>query len=178
MTKNYWPFALIAIVAVILFSIGYKSLKNDDWNKVPQNSTAIEGQEIPSYSNFVTDNAEIIDFDAEQTLNQKLEDFNNAQKGQIAVLTVKNLNGLSIEEFAIRVAEKWMVGHKGIDNGVIIIISTDERKVRIEVGRGTAITDSQAGVILTEKMVPKLKRSDWIGGINDGVDEVIKLMNK
>lgn len=144
----------------------------------PADSTVIAGQNIPDAFGYVTDQAMIIDLGAEDALTAKLKAFDDSGKGQIAVVTTKTLNGLSVEEYAIRVAEKWKVGDKNVDNGVLVVVALDERKVRIEVGRGASITDGQAQNILNTNMIPKLKRADWSGAINDGVDEIIKLMNK
>jgi uncharacterized protein len=144
----------------------------------PANSGVIVNQNIPDVVGYVDDSANILDTSTKVSLTALLTEFAKGTKGEIAVLTVPSINGLTIEEFAIRVGEKWKVGKAGIDNGVIVIIALNERKVRIETGRGANITDAQAGQILDNKMVPKLKQGDWNGAIQDGVQEIILLMNK
>lgn len=144
----------------------------------PMNSGVIASQDIPDVIGFVNDSANILNETTKASLISTLTEFTKTNKGEIAVLTVKSMNGLNIEEFGIRVGEKWKVGKAGIDNGVIIIIAYGERKIRIEVGRGANITDAQAGQILDSVMVPKLKLSDWNGAVQDGVNSIITLMNK
>lgn len=181
MKMIHYKYIIAGVVVLALVSLAVVHWSNNGTNSVntgPANSTVLVGEEIPAVSGYVVDNAGIIDASAEESLITKLQKFDETDKGQIAVLTVKTLNGLSIEEFAIRVGEKWKVGDATVDNGVIVIIASDERKVRIEVGRGASITDAQAGQILDDAMVPKLKRADWAGAVNDGVDEIIKLLNK
>lgn len=173
------------MVGIIIIALGWVAVTNDDWRTVtgpetqgPAFSSTVPGQEIPVPTGYVNDNAGLIDEKTQAVLEDQLKQFADSGKGELAVLTVKTMNGLTIEEYAIRVAEKWKVGGRDTDNGVILIISTDERKVRIEVGRGAAITDAQAGKILDDVMVPKLKRADWAGAIYDGVDAIINLVNK
>lgn len=178
MSDKSWPIYTIVIVGVIILALGWVAVTNDDTVKGPSESVEIVGQEIPMAVGYVTDNAELIDAKTQEALEDQLKQFADSGSGELAVLTVKSMNGLSVEEYAIRVAEKWKVGGRDTDNGVILIISTDERKVRIEVGRGAAITDAQAGKILDDVMVPKLKRADWAGAIYDGVDAIINLVNK
>lgn len=146
----------------------------------PANSGAIAGQNIPdiSASGYVSDGADVIDATTEASLVEKLKTFSTGSNGEMAVVTVKSLNGLSVEEFGIRVGEKWKVGKAGKDDGVIVIVSTGDKKVRIEVGRGASITDAQAGQILDSVMVPKLHTGDYSGAIVDGVNALIKIVTK
>lgn len=140
-------------------------------------SSVVPGEDIPSPVGYVNDFADVMTPDLKASLETKLSTFVKEGHGEMTVLTVKSLNGLSIEEFGIRVGEKWQVGSASKDDGIIVIISTGDRKVRIEVGRGAEITDAQAANVLSTVMVPKLKNSDWNGAISDGVDALIKLMN-
>lgn len=141
-------------------------------------STEITGQNIPDVVGYVNDEAKILNEIDEVQIKQKLQVFSESDKGEMAVVTVNSLNGLSVEEFAIRLAEKWQVGKEGKDDGIIIIIAKQERKVRIEVGRGTNITDSQAKQVLDDVMIPKLKEGDWAGAIDSGVESLINLANR
>jgi len=179
MTTKY----LIPIVAGIVVIFGFLlfgSINADPKSQVtgPASSGAITGQDIPEITGYVNDGADAIDAKAELAVTQKLEAFSKSGHGEMAVVTVKSLNGLSVEEFGIRLAEKWKVGKAGKDDGVIIIISSGDRDVRIEVGRGANITDAQAGKILDDVMVPKLKSGDWSGAVASGVDSLIALISK
>ncbi len=122
---------------------------------------------IPDATGYVNDYAEIISDETQAKLEEDLKSF----IPEIAVLTVKDMQGLTIEEYGIKVAEKWKVGDEDKDDGVILIIATGERKVRIEVGYGSEakINDAKAGRILDENVVPHLKNGDWEGGILEGV---------
>jgi len=174
------------VLAILFIFILSEALKAIDKNKIdpktlttgPANSGVIIDQEIPNVIGYIDDSANILSTETKVSLTALLTEFAKGDKGEIAILTVPSMNGLTIEEFGIRVGEKWKVGKAGIDNGVIIIIALNERKVRIETGRGANITDAQAGQILDNKMVPKLKKGDWNGAVQDGVQEIILLMNR
>lgn len=179
MIKNYPSVFVVLLGGLAILGIGWLSLVTEDWDtETHQTSTVIQEQEIPSASDYVTDTANVIGEEEEKELNKKLKDFSESGKGEIGVLTVKNMNGLSIEEFSIRVAEKWKVGEKGLDNGVLFVLAIDERKVRIELGRGVPITDAQAGQIIDTIMVQKLSRKEYGQAMMGGVDAVIELLNK
>ena len=182
-TKSIIGWIILAIIAIgIIITIASKI---DTSNVDPQSqligpaySAIISGQEIPNVTGYVDDSANLLDAATIASLTTTLTDFAKSNKGELAILTVKSMNGLTIEEYGIRVAEKWKVGKAGVDNGIIMIIALSERKVRIEVGRGANITDAQAGAILDNTMVPKLRNSDWKGAIVDGTQAIIQLMNK
>ena len=182
MNRNILGWIVLAFLAMgIITVIATKiNIKADPATLVtgPANSTIITGQEIPDVVGYIDDQAGLLDQTTKDSLTTTLTNFAKTGKGELAILTVKSMNGLNIEEFGIRVGEKWKVGKAGIDNGVIIIVAMGERKVRIEVGRGADITDAQAGQILNNVMVPKLKLNDWKGAITDGSNSIIQLMNK
>lgn len=171
---------LVIILGIFGLTMLLSNLKVDPQTQItgPANSGVIAGQDIPEAQNYVNDNANIIDATTEATLNTNLKAVSDNGKAEIAILTVNSMNGLSIEEFAIRVMEKWKVGKAGKDNGIIIIIAVQERKVRIETGRGSTISDSQAGNVLDTSMVPLLRNNNWSGAITAGVDALITLANK
>ena len=182
MRKTLTTILLISLFFFIIISVVYKLSKIEvnpkDLTTGPANSGVIINQNIPEPTGFITDQANLLNPETKTKLNEILTNFNATNKGEVGILTIQNMNGLNIEEFGIRVAEKWKVGKAGIDNGIIIIIAISERKVRIEVGRGSTITDSQAGQILDEKMVPFLKKNDWNNAILEGTNEIINKLNK
>ena len=94
---------------------------------------------------------------------------------QIVVLTIPTLAGENLEEFSIKVAEAWKIGQKGLDNGAILLIAKQERKIRIEVGRGLEgkLTDLVSGRIIRGVISPKFKQGDFEGGIAAGVSAVM-----
>ena len=82
-----------------------------------------------------------------------------------------------IEQYSIRVAEAWKIGRKGVDDGLLLIVAKDDRRLRIEVGYGLegAIPDSVAKRVIDERITPRFRDGDFFGGIRDGVDQLIRL---
>ncbi len=176
---KYSAFAIMLIFATILglFILvnGQMQLKGEIGSG---QSTEIKGIEIPSPTGFCNDLSGELDPNIVGVVENKLKAFSESKKGEIAVLVVKTTGSMSIEEYGIRVAEKWKVGNEGIDDGAIIILATEDRKVRIELGKGATITSAQAGKVLDNEMIPSLKTSDWSTAVDNGVNGLITLMSK
>ena len=103
-----------------------------------------------------------------------------ARKGsQVAVLIVPTTAPESIEQFSIRVAEAWKIGRKKIDDGALLVVAKDDRKLRIEVGYGLegALNDVTAKRIIDEAITPKFRSGDFAGGISAGVDRIIRVID-
>lgn len=103
-----------------------------------------------------------------------------AKKGsQIAVLIVPTTQPEDIEQYGIRVAEQWKLGRKGVDDGAILLVAKDDRRVRIEVGYGLegALPDAIANRIIDETVTPHFKAGDFDGGVEAGVDQMISVVN-
>ncbi|MDX2510225.1 MAG: TPM domain-containing protein, partial [Desulfobacterales bacterium] len=118
--------------------------------------------------NHVVDLAGIVDNPTEAKLNQYLRELEQKTTAQIAILTIKSLEGESIEDLSITVAhDKWKLGQKGKDNGVLLLVSLSDKKYRIEVGYGLegVIPDSLAGSIGRSYLVPFFKKGDYSNGI-------------
>ncbi len=92
------------------------------------------------------------------------------------VLTIPSLEGEDLEDFSIKVAEAWKIGSKGVDNGVILLIARDDRKVRIEVGRGLEgkLTDLVSGRIIRNSIIPRFRAGDFDGGVRAGVSGIVE----
>lgn len=131
--------------------------------------------DVPEIRGYVNDYAGIITPEAKSRMEEKLRALEESDSTQIFVLTVPALEGETIEEFAIRVFDKWKAGQKGKDNGVILIVAQKERKVRIEVGRGLEgrLTDLLAGRIIDSVIKPKFKGGDFEGGFIAGVAALV-----
>lgn len=131
--------------------------------------------DVPGLQGYVNDYANMISPQAKAELETELRNFEQTDSTQIVILTVPSLEGDPIEDFGIRVAEAWRIGQKGKDNGVIFIVSKQERKMRIEVGRGLEgkLTDLMAGRIIDLVMKPRFKRGDFDGGFIAGTAAVI-----
>lgn len=130
--------------------------------------------DVPPLRGHVNDYAGILSPDAVQQLESELTDFERTDSTQIVVLTVPSLEGQVIEEYSIRVVEAWQLGQKGKDNGALLLVSKNDRKIRIEVGRGLEgkLTDLVSGRIIRNEITPAFKRGDFDGGIAAGVHAI------
>jgi uncharacterized protein len=134
---------------------------------------------IPSSKGYVSDYAGIISKEDSAVITAVASEIKEKTGAEIAILTVKSISPYgSIEEYAVETAEEWGIGEKGKDNGVLIVLSTSERKVRIEVGYGLegAITDGISGAVIDKYMMPSLKQGDYSGGLKNGALAVASLV--
>src|SRR3954471_9641283 len=112
-------------------------------------------------------------------LDKTLRDFEARKGSQIAVLIVPTTQPETIEQYSIRVAEAWQIGRKKIDDGALLVVAKDDRKLRIEVGYGLegALTDVTAKRIIDEVITPKFRSGDFAGGIVDGVNRMLRVID-
>jgi len=136
---------------------------------------AAEAVKIPVPRGYVNDYGNMISSSAEADLTAKLKNFEETDSTQIVVLTVPSLEGEPLEDYSIRVAEAWKIGQKVKDNGILFLVSREDRKMRIEVGRGLEgkLTDLTAGRIIDLVVKPKFKAEDYDGGFTAGVTALI-----
>jgi len=129
---------------------------------------------VPILSARVTDLTGTLDATQKGRLEAQLAAIDRAGRGQIAVLMLPSTQPEAIEAFGIRLAEAWKIGHKGVDNGVIVIVAKNDRKMRIEVGYGLegAIPDVIAKYIIAERMAPLFKQGDFFGGLRSAIEEL------
>ncbi len=134
--------------------------------------------DIPYLTGRVTDNAELLSETSHQSLTDSLKQHEDRTSNQIAVLTVPTINGENIEDYAVEVFEAWQLGTKEGDNGVLIVVIPNDRRMRIEVGYGleATLTDAMAGRIIQYAMTPRFKEGDYEGGITEGVRAVIDVL--
>jgi uncharacterized protein len=127
-------------------------------------------------SGFVNDYAELLKPDEKQFLEQELSQFAASTTNEIAVVTIPDLGGDTIEHYAVKLFEAWKIGKEKQDNGVLFLIARDDRKVRIEVGYGLegALPDSLAGRIITDQVTPAFKNGEFGKGILEGVAGIIQ----
>jgi uncharacterized protein len=130
---------------------------------------------VPPLKGRVNDYAKMLSPTAARQLDRVLQDLETSDSTQIVVLTVPSLEGDSLEEFSIRVAEQWRIGQKNLDNGAILLIAKAERKLRIEVGYGLEgrLTDLMAGRIIANVIVPRFKEGQIDRGVLDGVQAMV-----
>ncbi|HMK57344.1 MAG TPA: TPM domain-containing protein [Dissulfurispiraceae bacterium] len=126
---------------------------------------------------YVVDLAGILDSEVQARLNAYLKELEQKTSAQMVVLTIKSLDGDSIEDFSIRMAhEKWKLGQKGKDNGILLTVAVNDRKYRIEVGYGLegTLPDSLVGTIGRQYLVPYFRKGDYGSGIFNATLEIIK----
>ncbi|MFN3629782.1 MAG: TPM domain-containing protein [Casimicrobiaceae bacterium] len=129
---------------------------------------------IPPLASRVTDTANLLPPGDRAALEGRLAAFEQKTGGQLAVLIVPTAQPETIEQYALRVAEAWKIGRAGQDNGIVIILAMQERKVRIEVGRGWegALPDVEAKRIIREVMAPFFKQNQFAQGLSAAVDKI------
>jgi uncharacterized protein len=138
----------------------------------------VSGADIPCLTGRVTDNAQILSPASIRSLTESLKAHEDSYGNQIAVLTVPTINQESIEVYAADVFEAWKLGQKGKDNGILIVVVPNDRRMRIEVGYGLegTLTDGMAGQIIRSFMTPGFKNGDFEGGITQGARAVINVL--
>jgi uncharacterized protein len=134
---------------------------------------------VPPLTARVTDLTGTLSGEAVTRIEAKLTDLEAKKGSQIAVLIVPTTEPEDIEQFGIRVAEAWKVGRKSVDDGAILIVAKNDRRVRIEVGRGLegAMPDAIASRIVAETITPHFKLGDYDAGVEAGVDKMISVVN-
>lgn len=133
--------------------------------------------DVPPLSSRVNDLASLLPADKIHEIEERLQQFEQETSHQIVALTIPTLDGDSIEDFSIRVADAWKIGQRGIANGVILIVAQKERKIRIEVGRGFEgiLPDVVASRIIREVIVPRYREGDYAGSIEAGIDSILEV---
>ncbi|HET7598529.1 MAG TPA: TPM domain-containing protein [Burkholderiales bacterium] len=139
---------------------------------------AARAADIPYLSGRLVDDAEILSAGARARLGAALKAHEDRTTNQIAVLTVPSLDGQSIEEYAVAVFEAWKLGRRDKDNGVLVVVVPNDRRMRIEVGYGLegALTDLAAARIIRNVMTPHFKTGDFDRGIEEGVAATVALL--
>jgi len=130
-------------------------------------ATVLAQADLPMPRHYVEDYANVINDAHEQSLNGILQELEQKTGAQYIVLTVETTGGLPIEQFSIELAEKWKLGQKGKDNGILFVIATKDRKYRFEVGYGLEgfVTDAYCGRVGRDVLVPYLKTNRYSEGI-------------
>ncbi|MBT9589486.1 MAG: TPM domain-containing protein [Thiobacillus sp.] len=133
---------------------------------------------VPELSRRVTDLTATLSADQVAALENKLAAFEAKKGSQIAVLLVPTTEPEDIAQFGIRVADQWKIGREKVDDGVILIVAKNDRKLRIEVGYGLegAIPDAIAKRVIAEVITPYFKAGDFHGGIDAGVQQLMRLV--
>jgi uncharacterized protein len=165
-------FAAAALLALLPLAGGAQSTA---WE------TGTDGlKPIPPLSARVTDLTGTLSASERQTLEAKLAKWESETGNQLAVLLVPTTQPEPIEAYSIRVADAWKIGRKGRDNGALLLVAKDDRKLRIEVGYGFegVLTDATSRRIIAETITPLFRQNQFAAGINAGVDRIIGVIGK
>lgn len=157
MKKGFTIIEILVVIAIlgILASIVVAATHTSTAKGQP--TVGVSSEVLPDATNYAVDTAGALSEVEIATLNAKLHELDNTSH-QIAVVVVSTTGSMSIEEYGIHLAEKWKVGKEGLDNGAIIIIATQDRKVRIEVGKGL-----EGDIVDFEEDTFGEKLSNWFG---------------
>lgn len=133
-------------------------------------------QTFPALTGRVVDSANIIPDADEAALDAKLKALEDTTDRQLVVATVADLEGYPIDDYGYRLGRTWGIGQKETDNGVILLIAPNDRKVRIEVGYGLEpiLTDALSSIIINRQILPAFKAGDMVGGIDAGADSIME----
>jgi uncharacterized protein len=131
--------------------------------------------EFPALSGRVVDQASVLSAPVIQQLTTLLAQHEAATGNQVVVVTLSSLQGYEIEEFGYQLGREWGIGEKGKDNGVLLIVAPNERKLRIEVGYGLegTLTDALSKNIIETVITPRFKQQDLEGGIIEGAKAIL-----
>jgi uncharacterized protein len=139
---------------------------------------AFIGASLPKPEGFVNDFAGVVSYNTKNTVHSLAYELQQKSGAQLAVVTVKSLEGLAVEDYAWKLFENWGIGEKGTDTGVLLLVAPNDKKLRIEVGYGFegAIPDGLAGEIIRKDIIPYFKKGEMDQGILRGSLILLKLM--
>jgi uncharacterized protein len=159
-------FGLLAFLALFLASFSLPRAADD---RIP----------VPPLTGRVVDMTGTLSQATLQDLNGKLSAFEERKGSQVAVLIVPTTRPEAIEQYSIRVAEQWKLGRKKVDDGAILLVAKEDRALRIEVGYGLegALTDLSSKRIVSDIIAPHFREGDFDGGIEAGVDAMLKVID-
>lgn len=136
----------------------------------------VHALDVPTLTGRIVDRAHVLPTSIVESLSARMAAHEAETSNQVAVLIVPSLEGEPLEEFSHRVATTWKLGQKGSDNGVLLLVAIQERKVRLEVGYGLEgnLTDARSAQIIRNDIVPRFRAGDLPGGVSAGVDAVLR----
>ncbi|MFH0887471.1 MAG: TPM domain-containing protein, partial [bacterium] len=142
-------------------------------------SPIFAADDLPNHVGWVNDFAGILDAGTKAKLTAIIDSLEKKNGAEIAVVTVKEVGeNYTPKDFATALFKKWGIGKKGVDSGVLFLVSIGDRRVEIETGYGVegVLTDGKSGEILDTYVVPYFKKNDYPGGILAGVDAIVALL--
>ena len=154
----------LPVLSLLFVLVGITAFAEDKIYPDPQNPPVL-----------VNDFAHMLNGGQAQQLEAKLVGFDRSTSTQITIVTVKNLAGHDVEEYSVEVFNRWGLGQKGKDNGVLLLVSLEDRKAWITVGKGLegVLTDDKSGLIFRNEIVPAFKEQRYYDGLSDASDAII-----
>ncbi|MDB6145624.1 MAG: rane protein [Pseudomonas sp.] len=141
-------------------------------------TVALAALVFPPLTGRVVDTAQLIDGQTKVQLTQMLDAHEQTTGEQVVVVTLPNLQGATIEDYGYQLGRAWGIGQKDKDNGALLIVARDDRKVRIEVGYGLEerLTDAQSSVIINQVIAPAFRAGNYAGGISQGAQAMLQVL--
>src|ERR671911_2961688 len=135
-------------------------------------------QSFPQLTGRVIDAANLLKPEERAALEAKLKAHEDKTTDQVVVATLRSLEGYEIEDYTNRLFRHWQLGQKDKDNGALVLVAPQERKVRIEVGYGLegALTDALSKIIITTAVAPRFRQGDFAGGVDAGGDAMLSIL--
>jgi uncharacterized protein len=133
---------------------------------------------FPALTGRVVDNADLLTPADRAALSAELKALEDKSSDQLVVVTVPSLQGYTIEDYGYQLGRHWGIGTAKLNNGVLLIVAPNERKVRIEVGRGLepTLTDALSRIVIDNAILPRFRAGDFAGGIKDGVGDIVRVL--
>src|SRR5262245_18667733 len=137
-------------------------------------AVAVAAPKFPALSGRIVDEANLLSAEDRAALERELQALEEKSSDQLVIYTARSLQGYEIEDFGYQLGRAWQLGQKGQDNGVVLIVAPNQRKVRIEVGRGLEpqLTDAMSRLIIENAILPAFRRGDFAAGIKAGVQDI------
>jgi uncharacterized protein len=177
----------LLVAALLAFQAGSRGV---DWapglvsadassSVIVADAASLNGAPFPDLTGRVVDQAGMLDTSQKNDLERRLAAHELQSSDQVVVATISSLQGDNLEDYANRLFRYWQLGQAGENNGVLLLISRDDRKIRIEVGYGLEgiLTDALSKTIIDLGIVPKFRQGDFAGGIVDGADLITKVLS-
>ena len=166
---------MMPLLAAALLTLSGCDSQTQQFLAADQDDVALSQETVLAPGRWVTDAAGIIDEAAEVRMTQKLQGLERATGHQMVVVTVPTLEGETIDQYTLRLANSWSVGRREHNDGIVLLVAPNERQARIEVGLGLedVVTNGFASSVLETDMIPRLRQGNYSGGITAGLDNLI-----
>jgi len=134
---------------------------------------------FPTLTGRIVDQAGLLDAAARSRIEEKLKELETKTTTQLVVVTLPSLGGYDIADYGYQLGRHWGIGQKGTNNGALLIVAPNERRVRIEVGYGLegTLTDAVSRLIVDHAILPRFRTKDFAGGIERGVDDIVQVLS-